>query len=82
MAQGRGSICDLSASGCFVLTGGQVNPAELIRLEIHSPNRLDMVWGNVVYVVAEMGFALRFAFSGDAEMSALADLFDDRAQGN
>ena len=73
-SQGRGAICDLSPAGCFVLTGGEVTAGELVRLEIHFPSRIDLVWGQVVYAVAEMGFALRFAFSDDNEMRALASL--------
>ena len=67
MSQGRGAICDLSSGGCFVLTGGEVLAGELIRLEIHSSDRIDLVWGQVVYAIAEMGFALRFAFSRGEE---------------
>ena len=74
ISQGQGAICDLSPTGCFVLTGGEVAVGELVRLEIHSPNRIDLVWGWVVYAVAEMGFALRFAFSKDSEMRELASL--------
>ena len=35
LTQDRGSVCDLSANGCFVLTAGEVKAAELVRLEIH-----------------------------------------------
>jgi PilZ domain-containing protein len=75
-SQGRGAICDLSPTGCFVLTGGEVTAGELVRLEMHSPGRIDLVWGQVVYAVAEMGFALRFAFSADAEMRELDGLIE------
>jgi hypothetical protein len=73
-SQGRGAICDLSPTGCFVLTGGEVTAGELVRLEMHFPGRIDLVWGQVVYAVAEMGFALRFAFSDESEMRELARL--------
>jgi hypothetical protein len=74
ISQGRGAICDLSPTGCFVLTGGEVTTGELVRLEIHFPGQIDLVWGQVVYAVAEMGFALRFAFGDDSEMRELARL--------
>ena len=74
--QGRGSICDLSSTGCFILTGGEIKPGELIRLEIHFPNQIARVWGQVVYAVAEMGFALRFAFSDEDEMRELDGLIE------
>jgi hypothetical protein len=76
ISQGRGAICDLSSTGCFVLTGGEVMAGELVRLEIHFPNRIDLVWGQVVYAVAEMGFALRFAFSDDGEMHEFASAIE------
>ncbi|HSP63187.1 MAG TPA: PilZ domain-containing protein [Pyrinomonadaceae bacterium] len=76
LSQGQGAICDLSPTGCFVLTGGEVTRGELVLLEIHFPNRIDLVWGQVVYAVAEMGFALRFAFRNDNEMHQLGGLIE------
>lgn len=73
-SQGRGAICDLSRGGCFVLAGGEVTSGELLRLEIVLPDQIALVWGHVVYAIAEMGFALRFAFNSDDEMAALAGL--------
>ena len=65
--QSRGAVSDLSSLGCFVLTSGEVKPGELIRLEISFPQELASVWGQVVYAVAEIGFAMRFVFSGEDE---------------
>ena len=76
ISQGRGTICDLSSAGCFVLTGPEVNVGELVRLEICFPNQTALVWGHVVYAVAEMGFALRFRFAGKDEMRALQQAID------
>ena len=39
-SQGRGAVSDLSSSGCFVLTGGEVSADELIRLQIISPEHV------------------------------------------
>ena len=72
MTAGRGAVCDLSSTGCFVLTGGQIEAGELVRLEIHLGDRINLVWGEVVYAIAEMGFALRFAFANVDEELALA----------
>ena len=49
LTQDRGGICDLSASGCFVLTAGEVKAGELVRLEIDFGNHLVFAWGKVVY---------------------------------
>ena len=75
-SQGQGAICDLSSTGCFVLTGGEFTTGELVRLEIHFPERIDLVWGQVVYAVAEMGFALRFAFGEESEVRELDGLIE------
>ena len=65
--QGQGSVCDLSASGCFVLSGGEVTPGELTRLDMRVTDELLTVWGTVVYTISEMGFAVRFLFGGQDE---------------
>ena len=76
MTQGRGTVCDLSSTGCFVLSGGEVNPGELTRLEIHFPEGMASMWGEVVYSIAEMGFAIRFKFAGESERRALDKLIE------
>jgi hypothetical protein len=69
--QGAGAVCDLSSSGCFVLAGGKVTPPELARIELALPNQVTILWGNVVYEVSEMGFAVRFVFGSDADRESL-----------
>ena len=59
-----------------MLTAGEVKTAELVRLEIDFGNHLVFAWGKVVYRVAEMGFALRFVFSGENERRALRNLIE------
>lgn len=72
--QGRGAVCDLSSLGCFVLTGAEVRAGELIRLEIHFPQESATLWGEVVYSIAEMGFALRFEFGTQDDRASLDKL--------
>jgi hypothetical protein len=74
--QGRGAVSDLSSTGCFVLSGGEVSTGELIRLQISFPRNVGIVWGRVVYAVAEIGFALRFVFGDDADKQALDRLIE------
>ena len=76
LAQGRGSVCDLSTTGCFLLAAGEVKLNELVRLEIDFGNHLVFVWGRIVYRVAEMGFALRFVFSEENERRAVTKLIE------
>jgi PilZ domain-containing protein len=76
LTQGSGSVCDLSATGGFLLTGGDVRPGELIRLEVDFGNHPVFLWGQVIYQIAEMGFSLRFIFHEENEQRALADLIE------
>ncbi len=62
-SEGRGEVCDLSLSGCFVLAGGQLAAADLVRLDLMLARDVITAWGYVVYAIAEMGFAVRFAFA-------------------
>jgi hypothetical protein len=71
MTQGRGAVCDLSSTGCFVLSGGAVRVGEFVKLEIHFPKEVSSLWGEVVYTVSEIGFALKFTFSGEQEQRSL-----------
>lgn len=76
MTQGKGCVCDLSATGCFLLTAGDVRTAELVRLELDFGTHPVFIWGQVVYSVPEMGFALRFVCSEENEQQALTNLIN------
>ena len=75
-AQGRGTICDLSETGCFVLSDARLKPNELVRLEIQFPHHLVFAWGQAVYGVREMGFAVRFMFGEESEARAVRKLIE------
>ena len=53
-----------------------MNPGELIGLEIHFPEDMASLWGEVVYSIAEMGFAIRFKFADESEKRALEKLIE------
>jgi PilZ domain len=74
--EGRGAVCDLSSLGCFVLTSAELKSGELIRLDIDFPQETTSFWGQVVYTVPEIGFALRFGFASDAEKDRLVQLVE------
>ena len=77
LARCEGNIVDLSATGCFVLTADRVKPKELIRVEIQLPTEGWLyLWGEVVYRIEEMGFALRFTGVSDMEQGMLDLLLD------
>ena len=61
LAQQQATITDLSRTGCFVLTGGKVEPKELVRLEMEIPDGEPLVlWGEVVDAAYDIGFAVKF----------------------
>jgi hypothetical protein len=77
LARRSGTVTDISASGCFILTSSEVQPEELIRLGIRLPTgRWIYLWGEVVYNIADMGFALRFKGGDETELQMLSILID------
>jgi len=77
LAQCEGHIADLSLTGCFVLTSDRVKPKELIRVEIQLPTEgWIYLWGEVVYQIPEMGFALSFTGIEEMERAMLNLLID------
>jgi hypothetical protein len=73
-SQGRGEVCDLSSSGCFVLSGGDLAASDLVRLDLLLTHEVATAWGYVVYEVPQMGFALRFAFADEHGQRRLEQL--------
>lgn len=73
LAAMKGTIGDLSTSGCFVLSEDKVEAEELIRLEIILPRDGTTIyaWGEIVYKVPEIGFGLRFTLIDDEDQKKL-----------
>jgi hypothetical protein len=77
LTQREGTVTDISSTGCFILTSAQVKVGELVRLEIETPTEgWIYIWGEVVYLIKEMGFALQFTGTGDNEHAMLGLLID------
>lgn len=73
LTQQTAMITSLSETGCFVLTGGKVEPKELIRLEIELPNQPAVYfWSEVVEEAYEIGFAVRFTACDEDDRMRLA----------
>jgi len=70
-SQGRGEVCDVSSSGCFILTGGHVQEGELVNMEMLLADEVASLWGNVVYTISEMGFAVHFLCESPVDERAL-----------
>jgi hypothetical protein len=77
LEQKEGTIVDLSIGGCFILTAHLVETGELIRLEME--NSL-VVWGEVIYQIEEMGFALKFTAALGEEGQQIAKLIHEQKE--
>jgi hypothetical protein len=72
-------VTSLSTLGCFVLSGGKVEPKELIRLEIMFPDDPPIcMWAEVVETAEEIGFAMQFTSMEEADQARLAQFMQRR----
>ncbi len=72
LTQRDATVTNLSINGCFVLTGGKVEPKELVRLELNLPGGEPVyLWSEVVDEAEEIGFAVRFTSTSDEEQARL-----------
>ena len=72
ISQQSASVTNLSINGCFLLSGGNVEARELIRLEITLPDNDHIYpWAEVVEAADEIGFAVRFTMMDDEEQKRL-----------
>lgn len=72
LTQQTATVTSLSEGGCFVLTAGQVEEKELIRLEIELPDIGTVYfWSEVVDSAAEIGFGAQFTSASDEDMAQL-----------
>jgi hypothetical protein len=77
VSQQQASITNLSKTGCFVLSGGTVEPRELVRLEITLPGDVHIYpWAEVVEEASEIGFAVRFTSMEDEETKKLEEFLE------
>ena len=77
LTQQKAQITNLSVNGCFILSGGQVEPKELVRLEIELPDQSPVYfWAEVVDAAYEIGFAVRFTATEEDDQRRLAEYID------
>jgi len=77
LTQQQAQITSLSVTGCFLLSGGKVEPKELVRLEIVLPNQEPMyLWAEVVDAAYEIGFAVRFTATDDEDQKRLSQFVE------
>ena len=74
LSQQQGQITSLSVTGAFILSGGKVEPKELVRLEIDLPDQEPVYfWAEVVDAAYEIGFAVRFTSVEDDDHKRITD---------
>ena len=73
LSRENATVTDISRSGCFLLTGGKVEPKELVWVEIQLTDKHAVnFWAEVVNEASEIGFALKFNSSSPEDEAALA----------
>ena len=78
LSQQDARVTNLSIDGCFLLSGGNVEARELIRLEITLPNDDHIYpWAEVVEAAGEIGFAVRFTMMEEEEQERLTRFINE-----
>lgn len=73
----KGTISDISAIGCFILCSGEVVDGEVVKISVVLPrNRQITLFGEAVYHIHELGFAVRFVRLAEEEELFLKKLVD------
>ncbi|MEP7076933.1 MAG: PilZ domain-containing protein [Acidobacteriota bacterium] len=65
-------ISDVSLAGCFLLSAGEVDDGQIVKVffPLNNGNRA-LFWGKIVNHVFEVGFAVRFVGLTDVQDSLL-----------
>jgi hypothetical protein len=73
----KGTISDISVTGCFVLASGEATPDAPVTVTIQLPtDKIVELPGEVVYNTPEIGFALRFGGLNKTAQSFLEKLVE------
>lgn len=73
----NGAISDISPTGCFVLSSGEVEDGESVKIFFPlTDGRRIQFWGEVVNHVFEIGFAVRFIELSEAQKDFLEKFVD------
>jgi hypothetical protein len=72
-----GTISDISVSGCFVLSSGEVDDGDYIKIWFPLTNGKKIeFWGEVVNHVFEIGYGIRFIKLSEAQKDFLEVFVD------
>jgi len=77
----EGTVVNLSADGCFVVTDDAVAEGELVQVQVEiSGGEALPLWGSVIHSVEGRGFAIRFStFSQGGARERLSALLKQAA---
>jgi c-di-GMP-binding flagellar brake protein YcgR len=82
LSRENATVTDISRSGCFMLSGGNVEVKELVWLEIQLTDQQKVnFWAEVVNQTPEIGFSLKFNSSSPEDEAALATFLEKIFQG-
>ncbi|MCC7306315.1 MAG: PilZ domain-containing protein [Acidobacteria bacterium] len=71
----NGTVSDLSVTGCFVLSSGNVQSGDTVNIYLPLGDGMKVqILGEVRNQAVEIGFAVRFIDPSDAQRSVIADL--------
>lgn len=77
-----GTISDMSVVGCFILSTGEVEDGENVKIFFPlTDGRKIQLWGEVVNHVYEIGFAIRFIELSESQKDFL-EVFVDTLRGD
>lgn len=73
----HGTLGDLSTTGCFVLSSGDVSEGDLVRVYLPLGDGMKVeVLGEVKNHVVEIGFGLRFVEPTEAQLHVITGLME------
>jgi hypothetical protein len=74
----RGTVSDISVEGCFVLSSGDVEDGEKIKLFLPLSDGMKVqFWGEVVSHIYELGYAVKFVEIGAAQRDFLIRIINE-----
>jgi hypothetical protein len=76
----KGTVSDISLLGCFVLSSGEVDDAETVKIFLPLTDGMKVQFlGEVINHVFEIGFAVRFVDISGAQQDYLEKLIESLA---
>jgi hypothetical protein len=77
-ARKRGTVSDVSVEGCYVLSSGDVEDGEKIKLFLPLSDGMKVqFWGEVINHIYELGFAVKFVELGAAQRDFLVRIINE-----